>query len=275
MTIMRTLSLAALVSLSSPAFSLEVPAPGPLDSRVRFVDYKTAEVVQLVGHYGYSTHVQFDPSESITKIALGDPHAWELAPIDNHLFIKPTAEDAATNMTIVTSQRVYNFELSAHWSGNGAHPRPNDMLFQVNFRYPEQEAARMAAEAEAARLRDKLNQKEPTPAFNWNYWGKGSQEVTPNSAYDDQRFTYLKFANNREMPAVYVVNPDGSESLVNTSIDPTQPDTIVVHKIARQFVLRKGNSVACVFNESFDANGITNTAGTTIPGVERVIRGEQ
>ena len=267
------IALAVCLAVGGNAYALEIPHGGPLDKRVRFIDYKAAEVVQLVGHYGFSTHIQFSPSEAVQQIAMGDKDAWEVAPVDNHIFIKPQGEKAATNMTVITSRRVYNFELSAHWSQNGAHPHPNDMLFQVNFRYPEEIAARVKAEAEARQMQAHLNQTvKPVPA-NWNYWSKGSAEVTPEKAFDDGRFTFLTFTNNSEMPAIYVVNPDGSESLVNTNIDPENPDTIVVHKIAAQLVMRKGNLVACIFNKSHNPEGVTNKTGTTIPGVERVIKG--
>lgn len=269
---------AAVLALAlgmSQAFALETPQGGAYDNRVKFINYNAAEVVKLVGHYGYSTHLQFSPAESVQQIAMGDKDAWEVAPIGNHIFIKPKADDATTNMTVITSRRVYNFELSAHWSQNGAHPHPNDMFFQVSFRYPEEIAARAQAEAEAKRLQARLNQKDDPKPANWNYWAKGSKEVTPSKAFDNRRFTFLTFDNNAEMPAIYVVNADGSESLVNTHIDPESPNTIVVHKVARQLVMRKGNSVACIFNESYDPEGVTNPNGTTIPGVQRVIKGSE
>lgn len=267
--------IALSLGLAANAQALEIPRGGSYDARVRFIDYNPAEVVKLVGHYGFSTHIQFSSSESVQQIAMGDKNAWDVAPVDNHIFIKPTSDEAFTNMTVVTSRRVYNFELDAHWSQNQANPRPNDMMFQINFRYPDEIAARAAAEAEAQEVQSRLNGTTDPEAQNWNYWATGSQEVTPSRALDDGRFTYLTFSNNREMPAIYVVNPDGSESLVNTSIDPDRPDTIVVHNIGRQLVLRKGNSVACVFNHSYDPEGVTNTTGTTTPGVQRVIRGNQ
>ena len=72
------------------------------------------------------------------------------------------------------------------------------------------------------------------------------------------------------MPAVYVENADGSESLVNVHVEG---DVIAVHKIAKKLVLRKGKLVACVFNRAYDPDGISNTSGTTVPGVKRVIKG--
>lgn len=273
---MKALPLALLLaSLAGSALAVEIPAGGIYDKRVKYINYNPAQVTKVIGHYGFSTHVQFGANEVIANIAIGDKEAWDVAPVENHLFIKPLGEMAETNMTVITNVRVYNFELTAHESKNGAHPIPNDMFFQVNFRYPDEELAKAKAEAEAARLKARMSQNDAPKATNWNYWAKGSQDVSPISAFDDGRFTYLKYPGNREMPAIYIVNPDGSESLVNTTVDSKHPDTIIVQKIARQFTLRIGNRVACIFNENYDPDGIANKTGTTAPGVERVIKGGQ
>lgn len=278
MTLRKLLPVAVLIGAtgaSGLAHALETPHGGEYDRRIRFIDYNPAEVVKLVGHYGFSTDIQFSPSEKVEQIAMGDKDAWKVAPVKNHIFIKPKGDKPVTNMTVITSKHVYNFELSAYWSNNGAHPHPNDMFFQVNFRYPREAAARAAAEAKASAVKKRLDKPtKPTPR-NWNYWATGSEEVTPVKAFDDGRFIYLTFARNSEMPAIYVVSPDGKEGLVNTHIDPSRPNTIVVEKIARHLVLRKGGAVACVFNESYDRRGVTDNSGTTTPGIKRVVKGKQ
>ena len=77
--------------------------------------------------------------------------------------------------------------------------------------------------------------------------------------------------NNRDMPAVYATDADGTESLVNTNVEGNE---IVVHRMVRKLTLRKGAAVACVVNKSFDLDGgRDNTTGTVAPDVQRVIRG--
>lgn len=274
--ITKLMAASAFVVSTFPgaALALEVPEPGPFDDRVKFINYNSSQVVKIVGHFGFSTHIQFREGEEVVKVALGDPKAWELKPYKNHVFLKPLGDDPITNMQVLTSERVYNFELDAHWSENGAHPVPNDMFFQINFRYPDEEAALAKAKAEALELKAKLNDTpEPEPK-NWNYWAKGSQEITPSRAFDDERFTYLEFPNNREIPAVFVVDADGNESLVNIHVDPENPGRVVIHRVVKRIMLRKGNAVTCIFNQSYDPDGIGNPTGTTAPGVHRVIRGQ-
>ncbi|MBD4588067.1 TrbG/VirB9 family P-type conjugative transfer protein, partial [Xanthomonas citri pv. citri] len=83
---------------------------------------------------------------------------------------------------------------------------------------------------------------KPAP-MNWHYSmqvGKDSEAIAPSMAYDDGRFTYLRFPNNRDFPTVFLVAGDKSESIVNANVDPSVPDILVVHRVAREMVLRLG-----------------------------------
>ncbi|CAC9955474.1 hypothetical protein [uncultured Gammaproteobacteria bacterium] len=270
---------------SGQAFSIEIPHRGKHDKRIRFVDYKSDEVVKLVSHYGYSTHVEFNTNETITNIALGDKKAWDVGPIDNHLFIKAIGNKALTNMTVLTNRRTYNFVLYAHKSRRGA--KSNDMMFQIKFRYPEDELHKAKALSDAQKLREKLEKGDREGlAKNWDFWAKGSKKITPNIAYDDGRFTYFSFDSNKDMPAIYISNKPENleedtddvelESLVNSHIDPNHKNTIVVHKLAGHFVLRLGRHVVCVFNKGYKRRQtISNKNATTIKNVKRVIKGKR
>ncbi|MBZ2219320.1 TrbG/VirB9 family P-type conjugative transfer protein, partial [Escherichia coli] len=119
----------------------------------------------------------------------------------------------------------------------------------------------------------RMNEKAPNAWTNWNYWVFGSREVSPWRAYDDGRFTYFKFSGNTSIPAIYIKHADGSETLLNPTMDSDHPDTMIVEKVAPRFVLRNGKYIANVYNESFNPHGLINTSGTTSPGVKRVIKG--
>lgn len=259
----------ALLGVSPAAFALDEPAPGVYDYRVKYVDYNPADVVKIVAHFGYQVNIVLAEGEAVLPkgVYLGDTEAWQFGTLNNHIFVKPVADFGATNMTVLTNKRHYSFQLSSHQSRKGH--KSDDMYFQVNFRYPADEAARLAAANAAEETKRRLGQKA-TPR-NWNYMVQGSEAMAPDGAYDDGTFTYLKFAGNREIPAIFIVNEDGSESLVNRHVEG---DTVIVQALGRKFVLRKGNSVTCVFNESFDPVGVANNTGSTVPAVERVIKGD-
>lgn len=273
----RTLSLALLVP--TLACAELTPPKGHFDSRVRIAVYNPAEVYKIRTFYGVSTHVQFAEGETMTDVAVGDKDAWEIEPRKSHLFIKPTAQKADTNLTVVTNRRVYQFALVVEPRGardDRAWTDP-DLVYSLSFRYPDEEAARLAgqvATAEAKTVRNEIKDKlarAKTQDENHDYWVAGAAEISPTAARDDGRFIYLTFSLNRDMPAVYAVDDEGIESLINTNVKGNE---IVVQRMVRKLVLRKGKAVACVVNKSFDLDGgRDNTTGTVASDVERVVKG--
>lgn len=277
---MRTKQLLAVAALAlafvaPQVIAKEVPANGKFDARIKHVTYNAQDVVQVVGHYGYSTHIEFAPNEKIENVALGDSVAWTVAPVGNHLFVKPTQPKAATNMTVLTDQRVYNFALTAKEATSVASRK---LYFQVSFDYPQVKAkAKADALAQARALKAAMETKKLLDVAarqpkNWNYVGCGSPAVTPDLVWDDGRYTYMQFGANRSMPAVFVVDPaDGKgESLVNTHV---QNGVIVVHRTAQKFVLRHGQAVACVVNRAYNPRGEHDDTKTFSKNVYRTIKG--
>jgi len=272
-----------------------IPQKSPYDSRMRVIDYNAMDVVKLATFYGVSTHVQFGDEEAIKDVAIGDDQAWSIVPRGNHLFIKPKARKADTNITVVTTRHVYNFALIVQprsIKDTKAWQDP-DLVYGVTFRYPEQEAAKLAAELEAKQKEAERNRRSeaikdkfakstkdafdeqsynlnPAETHNYDYWMAGSSEISPTAARDDGRFTYLSFSNNRDMPAVYSVDDAGKEALINTSVEG---NTIIVHRVVPKLKLRKGAMVVCIRNDAFNADGgADNTDGTIASDVERVIK---
>jgi type IV secretion system protein VirB9 len=110
--------------------------------------------------------------------------------------------------------------------------------------------------------------------MNTNYSiaeGTGSQDIVPTLIFDDGRFTYLRFPGNREVPAVFHVLGDGSETLVNARMED---DLLVVDRVSRRLMLRAGSAVVGVWNEAFDLDGAPPGGGTTVPGVQRVLKAD-
>lgn len=273
-----------LIGLLVPAMAMAeiTPPKGDYDSRVRTVDYNPLNVVKLSTFYGVSTHVQFADGETIRDVAVGDDQAWKVVPRGSHLFIKPQAEKADTNVTVITDKRTYQFALVVQpraVKDSTAWADPN-LIFSLAFRYPDEEAAKAAATAQKEALQARLGEIKgklsdaTKEGQNFDYWVAGSEEVSPTAARDDGRFIYLTFTNNRDMPAVYSVDEQGNEALINTNV--IDGNTIVVQRLVRRLILRKGIAVASVVNKSFDlGGGMDNTTGTVSQDVERVIKGAQ
>ena len=262
--------LIILLLLPALACAEAIPKGGPLDARIKNVDYNASDVVKIVGHYGYSTDIEFASDERVQDIALGDSLAWEVAPAGSHLFVKPREDNAVTNATVVTNKRVYQLSLDARHAKGVSGARSAGMFFEVHFRYPDDQAAlarAQRAQSDQARLLAKLD-ANPKPV-NWNYYACGERVLWPTEVYDDGRFTYLRFANAQEIPAIFIINADQTESLVNGEM---RGDQYVVQTTARKLVLRRGNSVACIENRGYNPWGVATPTGTTSPDVRRTIR---
>ena len=271
---MKKLVIVSLLTLTHCAFALETPHMGKLDKRVRHINYQAEQVVKLVGHYGFATDIAFAQGETIKQIAMGDSDAWSVTPVANHIFIKPKSNKAITNMTVLTNQRVYSFELSAHWSQHGAHPYPNDMMFAIDFRYPSEQQQINLKKQRQQQLKQQLNAIQPPQVRNQNYFYKGDDSIKPIHAFDDGRFTYLTFNRKQDLPAVYIINADNSESLVNSNVNPNYPDTIIIQRVIKQLVLRQGNTVVCLFNQSFNNEAPASYQTSNIAHVTRKLKGE-
>ena len=53
-----------------------------------------------------------------------------------------------------------------------------------------------------------------------------------------------------------------------------EEDLLVVDRVSRRLMLRSGSAVVGVWNEAFDLEGVPPDGGTTVPGVQRVLKAE-
>lgn len=178
-------------------------------------------------------------------------------------FIKPKAEEANTNLIIVTDRRTYTFRLSLQGEQKNA-------TYQVAFRYPEVEAAKAAERRRDAALDAGFRGRHG--AYNLDYSMSGDRDIAPVNAWDNGVHTFFKFPGGRDMPAITMVGEDGKESIVNRTTHGASNNTVMVHKVSARWMLRLGDRVLAVFNEGFDRYGVENTSGTSSPAVKRVVR---
>lgn len=260
----RLLVLCATLACSEPALAAVLPQPVVGDSRVRTVLYEPDNVVTIYGAIGIATMIMFDKDEFVLDMDGGDSEAWHLGVVErkNGIFVKPKASSAATNINVVTTKRVYNFDMVL------AKARQNGFM-RVQFRYPIPPVLPNPGVLEKARV-GKLLAALPVAA-NRRYTVQGSAEIAPIEAWDDGTSTYLRFAANGGVPAIYSVGADGSEHLDNINTSPT--GLVQVQGVRPRFALRIGTTVACVFNEGYDPAMPAPATNTVSPHVMRIIKG--
>jgi type IV secretion system protein VirB9 len=240
-----------------------IPARGTVDSRVRAAPYDSEQVYRVRGFVGYQIDFEFEAGETFVGLGAGDMEGLSYFGQDNHLFLKPKAAKVATNLTVLTNRRRYQIDYTA------MPQRPvgdEDVIFALRFVYPPAPGGDRAARRIDAALEDAAA-KRPQ---NRDYWYCGSPTLRPIAASDDGVHTRLRFAANADLPALFVHNADGSESLLNFSMDAGD---VVVHRVARQFVLRRGRLTGCIVNQGFGGSGLRLDSGTVTPEVERDVPG--
>jgi type IV secretion system protein VirB9 len=245
-----------------------VPLAAGADPRIRVADYDPGQVYVLQGRVGYQIDLQFDSEETFVGLAAGDIEGLTFVPQGSHLFLKPKATGVVTNLTVLTSKRQYQFEYSVQLPTSAAR---TPGMYVVRFRYPHSVAAAAAAGAAARDLEQHLEQAPQNRAHNTDYWFCGTDLLRPAAAWDDGVQTHLLFGQRAEQPAIFVRNDDGTESLLNFSIESGE---VVIHRIARRLILRRGALTGCIVNKGFSGIGERLPSGTIAPDVRRTARQE-
>ena len=264
---MKVQLLAAAIILlhPRPASSETTPTRGAADIRIRTAVYDANEVYRLQGYVGYEIDLQFESGESFVGIGAGDIDALSFVSQDNHLFIKPKATRVNTNLTVLTTRRPYQFSYAASpLRTDAADP---EIMFVVRFSYPPNNS-----DVIADGVNRMLQQSGTERVRNFDYWYCGGSTIQPIAVSDDGIHTKLRFAANAEQPAIFVQNDDGSESLLNFNVEAGD---VVVHRVVRQLVIRRGRLTGLIVNKGFTGSGERLESGTVSSKVERIGEGHR
>jgi type IV secretion system protein VirB9 len=291
------MALLCACSLPAAAHVRDADSAGQAsDPRLREVVYDPKAVVTIPVKRGVVTLVMLDADETIAEVGAGlggdctkAEAAWCIAAQagGRNLFVKPKSTASAANtVAVVTDRRSHSFRFVVLADGD-----PKPPVYRLIVRAP---AVRIAVPARLAQ-RDGLALPPVAPlppaslppapqqlvnerlqakaqVLNSSYSiaeGDASEDIVPALIFDDGRFTYLRFPGNREVPAVFHVLGDGSETLVNARMED---DLLVVDRVSRRLMLRGGSAVVAVWNDAFDLDGVPPDRGTTVPGVRRHLK---
>lgn len=238
------LPLVLMIACASAAYAEKRPQPLTSDQRIRQVMYSPNEVYEIVGTYGFQTTIEFAQDEDVRIASIGDSIGWQVVPMGSRVFAKPVEDKATTNLTVVTNKRVYYFYLMS--SRNQAKEATT---YLVRFVYDQGVSSYPAANASPSAGTSSASPrlaKEPTD-YNFDYAISGDKAIELKLAFDDGQFTYLLFAKTTDLPAVFSVDKDGRESLVNSRIEGRY---VVIERVASQYTLRNGAVTACLYNKS-------------------------
>ena len=287
---------ASLLAASAAAHAAETPEPGASDSRVRFVTYKPDQVTLVTVQRGSVTRLVLAEDERIAVAATGfsadcsKPELEWCVRADagtNQIWVKPKEHATSNNLELKTDKRDYSFAFKVLKDPvsdrDSRHALRAEPMYRVIFRYPMKAPSlppgllslgSMQAPPvvdDKSIVAERIALAKPTPR-NWDYSMQvltGGDEIAPTLVFDDGRFTYFKFPANREVPSIYYISPNAEEQRINFHMEG---DIAVVQRMGRRFVLRLGEAVVGVWNDSFDVDGVAPVAGVTVNGVSRDLR---
>lgn len=240
--------------------SLSAPIRGSLDQRVVVFAYTPDVVFKLPVTVGMHTQIALADDEELVEIPrIGDKVRWRIEGNQHNLYVKASVAETVTSLSLVTTKRIYQFELSAT-------TKTQDRIQMVSFSYPDQEEAikvraqrradaeRSMAEAATARLNaQNLSSEQLDPSQL-----KFLKVVTPNGdfarmhAYTDGVKTWMRMPDGiQDLPAVFMVsaNARGKESLmpVNYTVvdrkNSRDRDVIVIDRTAPMWMLQIGQDL--------------------------------
>jgi type IV secretion system protein VirB9 len=248
----------------------QLPLPSATDARIRSADYDPEQVYRLAGRVGYQLTLIFAPDETFTGLAAGDNEALSFEAQANLLFIKPRATRVTTNLTIVTNRRHYylDYRVEPKRILPDGTATGDDPIYALRFRYPAEQQQRAATELAAQESRQRIQAAlaATPPPRNTDYHYCGPKALKPDEVTDDGVRTTFRFSPTMDLPAIFTRADDGTESLVNFTVTA---DALIVHRLAPQFILRRGQLVACVVNRGFGGAGEPLATATISPEVIR------
>ena len=262
------LSVWVVLAAAGLAQAETVPERGAVDPRIRTARCRAEEVYRLQAFVGYEIELIFEAGEVISGQGGGDLAGLALDAHDNHVILKPRAVTHGSNLVIYTNRRAYRFDYSV--IARRPDPLADEVMYAVRFLYPPSSSTGNGGPSAAEQVEIDLARARDHRPRNFDYWFGGSPAVKPVAASDDGVHTRLTFGARAELPALFVRNDDGSESLLNFSMDRGD---VIIHRVAPKFIVRRGKLTGCIVNRGFIGSGERLESGTVAPEVVRERKG--
>ncbi|EIW9802399.1 TrbG/VirB9 family P-type conjugative transfer protein [Escherichia coli] len=284
-----------------------LPTGSRFDPRNQVVSYNPQNTTVINSAVGYTTTLVFDDDETVISARTGFPQGWSVNKEDNLVYlevqpVKQTVQNNSTdeegkessevinvaldpendldrwrtNLFVRTTKRNYSMELNAK-----TFKQPDKIAFVINYQYP-QERRKEQAEIEKKRIEAYNKQKEELAINrelenaksprNWQYYkrvAEGSQDISPDYAYDDGRYTWLGFSPVKKIPSVFVMSGN-EETITNPVVVTRGANTLLGIPVDKRFVLRLGNQVVGIENKGFGKVRL-QAADTVSPKVEKEV----
>lgn len=210
-----TIVLASLIALS-PASAQTLPQLDRDNPRLQTIRWSPGELVQLTALPQTGLTVMLEPGEQIQRAVLNDNASYDVrvSSEGDSFLVLPMANAGRSILQLDTDRRSYTFSLETSASLMAA--------YLVRFDFDN------AAPSDAA------------PAYHpaeerWPYRLRGDRAVRPAAIADDGTKTWIDFAPEQALSAIFAIGPNGDEQVVNGYM---REDQFVIDRVYQELVFR-------------------------------------
>jgi type IV secretion system protein VirB9 len=216
----RLTALALVLACIVPAVSASAQISSG-DERVMTLPYREGEIVPLRSAAGGYLAILFGPGERVLNVEIGDPGAVDLSlPVNrDSLLVRILRAPADPRISVRTDLRDYMFALDT--GGDGA------ATYLVRFNYGPASSETSAA--------------APAIPASTGYRLSGTRELRPETVSDDGVRTYLTWAEDQALPAVFAINALGGEEIVDGYM---RGNVFTIDRVYAELVFRIGRRTA-------------------------------
>lgn len=224
--IVKLAGLVAAMLLAGVQAHAQMPPPSPQqmpgDPRIQSIPYDSRKVYPLEIASTFTLMIGLAAGERVETMAVGDSAAWQVSANKrgDAIFIKRNYSGITTNLTVITDTRTYVFELL------GNTPSSQTLPLIIRFAYPE--AVRVVAQPADADL---------APIYRL----KGARVLRPSIIAVKGNTVSLGWPPGAPIPAVFQINDDGAEALVNGGF---ADDRMVIQGVPERILFRSGRQLA-------------------------------
>lgn len=174
------------------------PIPSGFDSRIQSVAWSLDEVVRVAVPYNAPTTIEFGRDEAITNVLLSDTSNWQVfvSRDGSSLNVRVLRPGPVATLTVRSDKRTYSLELEAR-DGTGAASVVR-YVYLSDYAKPTIGQAPLGVSGAVER-----------------YKLKGDKALRPDWIGDDGHKTFIRWNEDRPLPAVFAVDSTGREMTVD------------------------------------------------------------
>ncbi len=196
---------------------------------------------ELVLRPDITTAINYRGSERITTVLMGRAEDFFVDTPKNRqtISIRPKSSRSRSNLTVVTSKDIHHYNLTAVDETSNVKPVYGVIVkSDTEAKRGKSKKKKKGADVNLGELSD----------LNFSYTYRASDELRPLRLFDDGEHTYFQFPDHVATPAIFAVDENGKEQIVNHHV---KGNYVVVESLGKQFTLRRGSVFTCIYNKAF------------------------